>query len=145
MDMLLLTLPEKIMQCCHEKESIVPPNEFHFTAKYRGCYDASHLPTIGTFIPLDLQPSTILANDDMVTNYSTPQLLAIGNKKPAGKNKNQKRLLNLRTLHHQITMSPTFNPTKILHLPIHTILTLENFCKHYATFIKELKPIPTVL
>jgi hypothetical protein len=90
MGMLLLTLPEKIMQCCHEKEkeeSIVPPNEFHFAAKYRGCYDPLHLPTIGTSIPLHLQPSTILANDDMVTNYSTPQLLAIGNKKPAGKKK----------------------------------------------------------
>jgi hypothetical protein len=90
MDMLLLTLPEKIMQCCHEKEkeeSIVPPNEFHFTAKYKGLYNPNHLPTINTFIPIHLQPSTILANDDMVTNYSTPQLLAIGNKKPAGKKK----------------------------------------------------------
>jgi hypothetical protein len=57
----------------------------------------------------------------MVTNYSTPQLLAIGNKKPAGKTENRKHLLNLRTLHHQIK----FNPTKLLHLPIHTMLTLE--------------------
>ncbi len=82
MDMLLLTLPEKIMQHCkeHDKDSIVAVNNFSFQARAKGCYDQEHIPTINTFLPSYLQPSTVLADEDMVTNYSTPQLLAIGAK-----------------------------------------------------------------
>jgi hypothetical protein len=39
MDMLLLTLPEKIMQRCKEskEEYIVPPNAFRFLTRTKGC------------------------------------------------------------------------------------------------------------
>ena len=91
MDMLLLTLPEKIMDHCKakKKQSIVPTNNFKFVARSKGCYDANHIPTIDTFIPNHLLPSTILANANMVTNYSTPQLSNIGKKNsPRKKNSN---------------------------------------------------------
>ncbi len=89
MDMLLLTLPEKIMDHCKakKKQSIVPTNNFKFVARSKGCYDANHIPTIATFIPNHLLPSTILANANMVTNYSTPQLSNIGKKKFSKKEK----------------------------------------------------------
>ncbi len=46
MDMLLLTLPEKIMQHCkeHDKDSIVAVNNFNFQARAKGCYDQQHIP-----------------------------------------------------------------------------------------------------
>lgn len=90
MDMLLLTLPEKIMDHCKakKKQSIVPTNNFKFVARSKGCYDANHIPTIDTFIPNHLLPSTILANANMVTNYSTPQLSNIGKKNTPARKKN---------------------------------------------------------
>ena len=73
----------------NKKGSIVPPNNFTFVARSKGCYDPSHIPTIHTFIPHHLLPSTILGDANMVTNYSTPQLSNIGKKNsPRKKNSN---------------------------------------------------------
>ncbi len=129
MDMLLLTLPEKIMEHCKAKKkgSIVPPNNFTFVARSKGCYDPIHIPTIHTFIPQKLLPSTILGDANMVTNYSTPQLSNIGKKKILQERKIRTHLLQVSPFQHKMLMKNSHHPPKIPSMTIHTMSTLDNF------------------
>ena len=88
MDMLLLTLPESINNY-YVKGHEIPLNGFTFTARNKGNYSPQHIPTIQTFIPPELLPSTILKNEQKVTSYSTPvlkQMMATKVAKPKKKN-----------------------------------------------------------
>ncbi len=140
MDMLLLTLPEKIMQHCkeHDKDSIVAVNNFSFQARAKGCYDQEHIPTINTFLPSYLQPSTVLADEDMVTNYSTPQLLAIGSKKHAAKNpKNTNSFAQGEVITAQNAEEDFAPPTQdTTHGNPHNV-NIGKLCHDYAKFIEK--------
>jgi hypothetical protein len=79
LDMLLLTLPEQIFLHCQKKpnQSLVGAIRFEFTAKTTGRYNEEHIPTLGTFLPANLRPSTILADKQLTDSYETPHLVTL--------------------------------------------------------------------
>jgi hypothetical protein len=91
MDMLLLTLPESINNYYKQEGHDIPLGGFNFTARNKGSYNRLHIPTIQTFIPHELLPSTILQDEQKVTSYSTPLLKQIMEMNKTSKNKPRKK------------------------------------------------------
>jgi hypothetical protein len=148
MDMLLLTLPESIHQCCKEynKKSIVLENEFDCVAKTKGCYDEKHIPTISTFILPDLQPSTILADPDLVTQYSTPLLQEMLKTSQKTHPPKQKKKTSLISHQYEYPPPPTIEADYVppSHPPLPAQDNLHNvqigkLCQDYAKIVKEFK------
>jgi hypothetical protein len=76
--MLLLTLPEKILEISKRNPhvSLVRPLQLNFDKKKEGGYSEDHIPAIETFLPAHLRPSTIMTSPHF-NSYNTPALLQL--------------------------------------------------------------------
>jgi hypothetical protein len=143
MDMLLLTLPEFILQHFKEEQEQTNTNEelaaaFQFSAKTKGCYDPTKLPTIGTFIPHNLLPSTILADASLVEQYSTPRLqLMLQEKTP--KKKSPLKPLRLYMNAPPPMKDAIYQPPPQPPLPSQPNIPFGKLCQDYTDTIQEIK------
>jgi hypothetical protein len=131
-DMLFLTLPEKILLRCKGQRPI-QMNDFEFLQKQKGCYDWRHLPTIDTILPKELQPLTILANPEMVNAYSTPYLEALLHESLTPKKKKKKKSASQTTQEEEIDETiPEIPPNPQNH-------AYGKVCQKYSVLISKVK------
>ena len=147
MDMLLLTLPESINSYYKQEGKEIPLNGFHFPNRSKGIYHKDHLPTIGTFIPTKLLPSTILNDEEKVISYTTPLLKEIMDAaeglKPKSKRsaKNDPSYSNPTPAAKQTAEEPP--PLNIILQELKTTYTMfksENFAKIMPKSLIQSKP-----
>jgi hypothetical protein len=162
LDMVLLTLPEKILVKCHDKphQSLVGPIKFEFIAKTTGRYNEEHIPTLENFLPSYLQPSTILSTEKIRDDYTTPHLATLfesilktkntkGKPKSPPKNKNATTSpSNKNTANTQKDTEPAIDYSDIIRdldialkmtTTLETNLTKPHTTKRFHSPIKELK------
>jgi hypothetical protein len=146
MDMLLLTLPESIYNYYNQDGHDIPLHGFNITARNKGSYDPQNLPTIQTFIPPELLPSTILKDEQKVTSYSTPILERIMQMNEAAKNKPKRKSgagFANPTLTANENGADDYVPPKDIHSPkpeenLHHV-QIGKLCQDYAQIIEKVK------